>query len=123
MLGFDLENLILIRPAVDIFDPKIIRASMGAIFKIQFNYFDSFLEYKNQFPSQNFYPFMTNAKFNLRDIKFQKPTSLIFGSESAGLSDDFSNIGTSVKIPQNENIDSFNLAISVGLGLYEFTKK
>ena len=48
-LGFGLEQMAMIRPAVDAFDPKVVRASMGAIFSTEFCYFDSFAEYQKQF--------------------------------------------------------------------------
>jgi len=32
MLGFDMKDLIIIKPCVDVFNPKVVRASMGAIF-------------------------------------------------------------------------------------------
>src|SRR5437868_11868331 len=61
MLGFGVLDLALVRPAVDIFDPRAIRASMGAIFRISFEYVDSFSDYHETF-SPNVYPFMTNGK-------------------------------------------------------------
>src|SRR5688572_13455372 len=45
LLGFGINNLALVKPAVDIFDPRAIRASMGAVFQVNFAYFDSFNEY------------------------------------------------------------------------------
>ena len=39
MIGFDYKNLALIKPAVDIFNPKVIRASMGSVFQINFHLF------------------------------------------------------------------------------------
>ena len=33
-LGFQLKNLAIIRPAADVFDPKVVRASMGALFSM-----------------------------------------------------------------------------------------
>ena len=38
MLGFGYNDLAIIRPGVDVFDPKVVRASMGAIFNINFEY-------------------------------------------------------------------------------------
>ena len=123
ILGFNIKNLAIIRPAVDIYDPKAIRASMGAIFKISFEYFDSFEEYMKCF-DHNIYTFMLDAKETLPNIKVNKnrPFSLVFGNEGSGLSEKFSNIGTSVIIPHGDEIDSLNLSIAVGIAAYEFTK-
>ncbi|MFC1790258.1 TrmH family RNA methyltransferase [Patescibacteria group bacterium] len=118
MLGFGWQNLALIKPAVDIFHPKVIRASMGAIFQMNFFYFSSFADYQKKFTHQ-FYPLMTNAQKKLKDVSLQKPFTLVFGNEGAGLEPKFSQIGTPLKISQTEKIDSLNLAIAVGITLYE----
>ena len=117
MLGFGFTDLAIIRPAVDIFDPKVIRASQGASFQIRSKYFDSFTQYKNLF-SRNYYSFMLEGK-NMNELTFVKPYSLIFGNEGSGLSHEYLKIGTPVKIPQSDKIDSLNLSIAVGIVLYE----
>src|SRR5438067_3093941 len=55
MLGFGVSNLALVRPAADIFDPRTVRASMGALFGVNFQYFDIFAEYRDTYP-HNLYP-------------------------------------------------------------------
>lgn len=52
----------------------------------------------------------------------EKPFSLIFGNESSGLPNEVTKQGLKIKIRQSNNIDSFNLAISVAMGLYEFNR-
>ena len=41
-LGFGIQDLAIIRPAVDFFDPHVLRASMGAAFRLRLARFDSF---------------------------------------------------------------------------------
>lgn len=122
MLGFGYKDIAIIKPATDIFDPRTIRASMGSIFTIRFQYFSTFGEYQKQFSEQHLYPFMTGAEISLEQANFQEPFSLIFGNESSGLSSEFRSIGTCVAIPQTKLIDSFNLSIAVGVALYEASK-
>ena len=117
MLAFGFRDLAIIKPGVDIFDPKVIRASMGAVYKINFRYFESFNEYKEGF-KRNYYPFMLSGDVLLSKSVFKIPYSLIFGNEGSGLDDSFKSIGNSVKIFQTEDVDSLNLAISVGIGLH-----
>jgi TrmH family RNA methyltransferase len=120
-LGFGLTNLALVRPAADIFDPRVVRASMGALFNVTFQYFDNFTEYREAF-HHNLYPFMTGGRTPVSQARFDPPFALVFGNESAGLPDDFLSIGTSVTIPHARRIDSLNLTIAVGVALYEATK-
>ena len=117
--GFNLNNLVIIKPAVDIFDPKTVRASMGAIFNINFSLFDSFDDYAKT-NNHNYYPFMLKAKAKLKDISFIAPFSLIFGNEATGLPDSFLKYH-SVIIPHSNNIDSLNLPIAVSIAIYQST--
>lgn len=116
MLAFDIKNLILVSPAVDVFDPKVIRASMGAVFGLNFTYIDSFSQYSS-FQNRALYSFMTEGTTLLSDAIFNKPCTFIFGSEGPGLSRDYLNVGTSVQIAQSNTVDSLNLAVCVGIVL------
>jgi TrmH family RNA methyltransferase len=117
MLAFAVTDLALIRPAVDVFDPRAVRASMGALFQVRFAYFDTFEDYADQF-DHALYPFITGAASTIASTRFDAPYTLIFGSESAGLPDSFREIGTPVGIPITDRVDSLNLAVAVGIGLY-----
>lgn len=121
-LGFGLNQIAIIREAADIFSPKVIRASMGAVFSSNYEYFDSFNEYCAKYGSRELYPFMLNAKISLHDLKPSKKFSLIFGNEASGLPAEFLSIGTSVVIPHSTGIDSLNLPIAASIAMYEATK-
>jgi len=121
MLGFGVTNLALLKPAADIFDPRVIRASMGAIFRLNFEYLESFDAYRNAFPHY-LYPFMTEGAIPLNEAIFDIPFALIFGNESAGLPDSYRTLGTTITIPHSDAIDSLNLSVAVGIALYTATK-
>ena len=121
MLGFGLADLALVSPAADVFDPRAVRSSMGALFALRCEYFGSFEEYTARY-SRNLYPFITDAEAKLGDIAFQEPFSLVFGNESSGLPSEFRRIGTGVSIANTRHIDSLNLPVAVAIGLYEATR-
>jgi TrmH family RNA methyltransferase len=121
-LGFGIKNIAIVKPAVDIFDPKTIRASMGAIFSINFKYFDTFEEYYSQYKSKPMYTFMLQSSKSIHDITFKNNCSLIFGNEATGLPIEYLNIGQSIIIPHTSDIDSLNLPIAVSIAIYEVTK-
>jgi len=118
MLGFGFSNLAIITPAVDHFDPRTIRASMGAIFQMKIDTFPDFEIYQEKYPRNN-YLLLTDGENFIHEIQFQEPYSLIFGNESSGLGNEFRNFGSSVCIPQTNYIDSLNLAVAVGVSLYQ----
>lgn len=123
MLGFGYANLSIITPCVDIFDPKVIRASMGAIFGLNIQLFDNIQSYLDV-NSNAKYPFMLKAQTHLQNVKnISSPHTLIFGNEATGLSDNYLNLGTPILIKHTQNIDSLNLSMSAGIALYEFSKK
>ena len=118
MVGFGVRDLALVRPAVDAFDPKAIRASMGALFRLSFEYFDSFDEYRQRF-ARRIHAFMTDGRCAIDRVRFDSPCALVFGNESSGLSPSFHDLGTSVAIPQTEAVDSLSLPTAVAIALYE----
>ncbi len=122
MLGFGFKNLAIINPAADIFDPKVVRSTMGAVFQIRFQYFKDFEEYTKSFPNQNLYSFTLEGAKDIREVEFKTPMSIIQGNESKGLPIEFKDIGQSVYIPHSNNIDSLNLSIATGIGLWESTR-
>ena len=123
MLGFGYNDLAIIRPGVDVFDPKVVRASMGAIFNINFEYFDTFDDYLHKYPNRDIYPLMLKGAKNIHLIEpDDKIYSLVFGNESSGLPDEFLNYGQSIFIPHSDKIDSLNLSMALGITLYHFSK-
>jgi len=122
MLGFNYTNLAIIRPGVDVFDPRVIRASMGALFNINFEYFNSFDEYLTKYPEREVYPLMLKGAKNIHQITAaNNKHSLVFGNESSGLPDDYLKYGQSVFIPHSDKIDSLNLSMALGITLCHFS--
>ena len=119
MLGFGHRNLALIEPAADLFHPKVIRASMGALFKINFDWFDQFADYWGTFSDHQLYPLMTDGEMPLAQAGFQKPYTLVLGNEASGLPEEFHHYGTSLRIPQESAVDSLNIALAAGITLYQ----
>jgi len=124
-LGFGLVNIAIIRPAVDSDDPRVTRASMGAAFSLNVRHFDSFNDYRNEFPERQLFPFMLTGAVPLAEAVKQVngPFSLVFGNEATGLPDVFAEYGISTLIPHSGKIDSLNLAIAAGIGMYAFTNR
>lgn len=121
-LGFGVRDLAIIPPAVDHFDPKVIRASMGAAASVRAEVFPSFEEYAAKFPGNKLYPFMLDGSTKLHETSIEKPFSLIMGNEATGLPAEFSKIGRPIRIDHSNSIDSLNITIAASIGLYEATK-
>lgn len=122
-LGFGIKNIALIGNNIDYFDPKVIRASMGSIFKINIEHFSSLDEYRIKHKN-HLYPFMLHSKYQLDSIQFVKePSSLVFGNESSGLDEDIYSNFDSIVIKHSNEIDSLNITNATSIALYEFNKQ
>ncbi len=124
-LGFGICNVAIIRPAVDSDDPRVTRSSMGAAFSLNVRHFDSFEDYRSEFPERQLFPFMLTGAVPLGEAvgRVSGPFSLIMGNEASGLPDVFASYGVSTLIPHSGKIDSLNLAIAAGIGMYAFTHR
>jgi len=120
-----IENIAIIGSGADVYNPKAIRASMGAFFHVKTQYFTTIQNYIDFIGPRKLYTFMLNADHDLRETKAGDDIySLIFGNEASGLDYDiYKNIGESVKINHSNKIDSLNLPIAVSIALFWFNKQ
>lgn len=118
-LGFGFEDIVIIEPAVDVFDPKAVRSSMGALFSLRVRDYRSFEEYRQKYEKgREFFPFMLQASRPMKDIHPSECYSLIFGNEATGLPESYLHIGTPVIIPISQKIDSLNLPVAASIAMY-----
>ena len=125
-LGFGVEDIALIRPCVDIFDPHAVRATMGSLFQLRVHVYDDYARYEAEFPEHYPYPFMLDGSSSLPDVlagTVREPFSLVFGNEGTGLPPEFAAKGQPVRIPSNDRVDSLNLSIAAGIGIYGFMNR
>lgn len=118
--AFSFFDIVIIEPAADYFDPKTLRASMGAFFRVRIKSYKTFEEYLCESGERLLYPFMLKGA-PLEEYKpsltEKKPCSLIFGNESRGLDDSFLKIGIPLKISHLNTVDSLNLTIAAGIAM------
>ena len=123
--AFGYHDLAIITPAVDPFDPKTVRASMGAVFHLNLQQFPDFASYDQSYgQSRAYYAFMLDATAQtLAELKtVNQPHSLIFGNEATGLPADFAQLATPIFIPQSSQVDSLNLSVATSIALYHFSQ-
>jgi TrmH family RNA methyltransferase len=123
MLGFKFRDLVLVGASADIFDPKVVRSTMGALFRVNFKHYDTIQEYMSEYPQHNLYPFMLEGGMDIREVVFKEPFSIVQGNESRGLDSSYKELGQSVYIPHSDDIDSLNLAIATSIGLWEVSRR
>lgn len=120
---FGVKQIIASKITVDLFNPKVIQSSMGAVYRIRYYRTDlneAMLDLKeNGFE-------IIGAELggeNLYSTKFSKKTALIMGSESHGISDDLKHhIQKSVLIPRYGETESLNVAMATGIILSHYKR-
>ncbi|MBR4539272.1 MAG: TrmH family RNA methyltransferase [Clostridia bacterium] len=124
-LGFGYHDIAIIRPAADVYDPKVVRASMGALFSLRVTECADFSGYWQEFEARMAYPFMLDGSVQMDDAAKDAPhpCALIFGNEGSGLPPEFQRVGQPVRIPSSDEVDSLNLAIAAAIGMYAFRRQ
>lgn len=125
LLGFGIVDIGVVRPAADVFDPRVVRASMGALFSLRVTCFDAFDAYREGYPAHALYPFMLDGAVPLEDAAAAREAryTLVFGNEGSGLPPEFAQMGRAVRIPHSRDIDSLNLSVAAAIGAYAFTRR
>ena len=114
---YGIKDIICSKKSVDCFNPKTIQSSMGSISRVNISYidFDSFSKEKHNMVASD----LNGEK--LKDFVFTTNHIIFFGSESNGFSEKLSSkIDDKITIERfNNNVESLNLATSVGIVLSE----
>ena len=115
-------GVIMGKGTVDIFNPKVVRSTMGSIFRLPLAYVDDLkaviLRLKRD--GISFYATHPKGKESYRDISYSDKAGILIGNEARGLSDEIANLAdTYVIIPMQGKVESLNAAVAAALMMYE----
>lgn len=118
--GFD--AIIANDKTVDVYNPKVIRSTMGAIFRVPVIYVDDLPVTIDKLKSVGIKMFAAHLRgdkyFNETD--YGNRVGIMIGNESNGLSDEVSSMSDElVKIPMYGEVESLNAAVAASLFMYE----
>ena len=119
---FGIKNIICSSNSVDCYNPKVIQASMGSICRVNISYMD----FQKLLDGKNYNTVAADLEGqNLKDFTFSENQIIFFGSESNGFSKKLSSqIDYKITIQRyNDNVESLNLATSVGIVLSELNSQ
>ncbi len=109
----------------DIYNPKVIRSTMGSLFRMPvFNFtrdmvFDLFLE--NDITS--YAAVIDSDSISLTDCKFPDKCAVVIGNEGNGLSSETVDMCThKLTIEMHGNVNSLNAAMAAGIIMWELVK-
>jgi RNA methyltransferase, TrmH family len=120
---FGVNGILAGNGTVDIYNPKVIRSAMGALFKIPVVQNIDFEKTIPLFKKANF-SLLGSTLADTKKLPSTKPEkSIIFiGSEAHGLDEKLIyKMDYFISIPGTGSVESLNAAIATGIILYEFT--
>ena len=116
-----LDAVIICDPTTDIFNPNVVRSSLGCLFTLPVVTTNS-TDAINWMHAENINIRATalTATNSYHGIDFTQPTAIIMGSESMGLSEKWLNQADSlIKIPMKGKVDSMNVSVSAAIVVFE----
>lgn len=120
--GAGATGIIMSKDTVDIYNPKVIRSTMGSLFRMPFIYVDDMPNCVNVLKEHNIKLMAAHlkGKQNYYEEKLDIPMALMIGNEGNGLTDELANMAdVYVKIPMEGRLESLNAAVSAAVILYE----
>lgn len=120
-----IDAVFIANPKTDMFNPNIIRSSVGCVFTTQIatgttEEIISFLKEQNI----AMYGAALSASVQYQTIDFKQSSAIIVGTEATGLSDEWlENTTQNIIIPMRGAIDSMNVSVSAAVILFEAVRQ
>ncbi len=117
-----ISGVVLSADCCDIYSPKVVRGSMGAVFRIPFYITDNLAGFISDFNSfgKSFTCVLDDTAVSLSDINFSAPALAVIGNEGNGVSCGVINACQSkLYIPMHNNAESLNAAVAASIVMWE----
>ncbi|MFQ5966888.1 MAG: TrmH family RNA methyltransferase [Acidimicrobiia bacterium] len=119
------DSVIVCDPTTDLFNPNVVRASLGALFTVPVAVVttNEALSWLRSADVKT-YAATPTAELAYYDADYSGPSAVVVGSEQLGLSDDWLAGSTArLRIPMSGRIDSLNSAMAAGILLFEAARQ
>lgn len=124
--GAGMSAVFLSKESVDLFNPKVVRSTMGSIFRVPFSYVDDLPEIVERLKKRKIsvYGCMMegSSRFDLCDYK--GGAGIVIGNEANGISENvIAHLSGSVRIPMAGKLESLNAAVAAAVLMYELARE
>lgn len=124
--GAGITGLILSRGTVDIYSPKVIRSTMGSLFRVPFLYTDDLPGVIRQMQKRQIRIYAAHLEGSVPydTPDYRQPAALLIGNEGNGLTDEVSGAADArIRIPMGGKLESLNAAVSAAVLMYEVRRQ
>src|SRR5690606_5402524 len=116
-----LDAVLIANPKSDLYNPNIVRASVGCLFtnQIAIGTTQQIVHFLRQNNITIYCATLQNATFyHTKD--YTAPTALVVGTEATGITEEFRNLADqNVIIPMQGEIDSMNVSVAASVLIFE----
>ncbi|MEZ4664785.1 MAG: RNA methyltransferase [Caldilineaceae bacterium] len=118
------EQVLLAPDTVDPFNDKVVRAAMGAHFRLPLRVCEDWEEIRQMLPANTqFYLAEANAALAYDQVDWRQPAALVVGGEAAGASASALRLATPIAIPMLGRTESLNASIAGAVILFEAARQ
>ena len=124
--GAGVTGIILNRSCADILQPKVVRATMGSIYRVPYYEAEDFTGLLAKLKAEGFKLYAAHLSGRSYDTEgsFLGKCGLLIGNEANGLSKEASALADNlIKIPMEGNVESLNAAIAAAILMYEAARQ
>ena len=119
-----LNQIILSKETADSYNPKVVRSTMGGIFRVNAIKSDNLIETLKDMQKHGFEVVVTSLDTDnsVYDINYNKKV-IVIGNEANGVSKEVQEIADKkVKIPMIGKTESLNASVAAGIMIYEYVR-
>ena len=124
--GAGVSGVLFTRTCVDITNPKVIRSTMGSVYRMPFLYVESVVSLTQELKKHNIRTFAAHLKGrNSYDQEsYTGGTAFLIGNEGKGLTEEAANSADClIHIPMCGKVESLNAAMASGILMYEAARQ
>lgn len=124
--GAGVDGVFLTKTCVDITNPKVIRATMGSVYRMPFVYVEDVVSLKEKLQSRGirFFAAHLQGKNTYYEESYQKGTAFLIGNEGKGLTEQAAEAADClIRIPMCGQLESLNAAMAAGILMYEAARQ
>lgn len=122
--AFGIDGIVMSSDCCDIFSPKVVRGSMGAVFRIPFLICDTVDGFLDDNPQITFFAAVVDKDATpVTEVCFPPPCAVVIGNEGNGLSAaTVDACKQRITIPMNGKAESLNASVAASVLIWEMTK-
>lgn len=124
--GAGVSGVLLTKTCVDITNPKVIRSTMGSVYRMPFLYVESVVSLKQELAKRNIRTFAAHLKGqNTYDQEaYRGGCAFLIGNEGKGLTEEAADAADClIRIPMCGQVESLNAAMAAGILMYEAARQ